>query len=88
MYVVAQTKTTGLVALNKKTGAEVWKTGPLGEITYASPSVVKVSGENHISIVISSANPFQSRGGERQMGRVIGYEPKTGKELWSYNNWE
>ena len=88
VYVVAQTKTTGLVALNKKTGAEVWKTGPLGEITYASPSVVKVSGEDHISIVISSANPFQSRGGERQMGRVIGYEPKTGKELWSYNNWE
>ena len=88
VYVVAQTKTTGLVALNKKTGAEVWKTGPLGEITYASPSVVKVSGEDHISIVISSTNPFQSRGGERQLGRVIGYEPKTGKELWSYNNWD
>ena len=88
VYVVAQTKTTGLVALNKKTGVEVWKTGPLGEITYASPSVVKVSGENHISIVISSTNPFQSRGGERQLGRVIGYEPKTGKELWSYNNWD
>lgn len=88
VYVVAQTKTTGLVALNKKTGAEVWKTGPLGEITYASPSVVKVSGENHISIVISSTNPFQSRGGERQLGRVIGYEPKTGKELWSYDNWD
>ena len=88
VYVVAQTPTVGMVALNKKTGAEVWKTAPYAEITYASPSVVKVSGEDHISIVVSSTNAVQNRGAAKQMGRVIGYDPKTGKELWSYDNWD
>ena len=88
VYVVAQTPTVGMVALNKKTGAEVWKSAPYAEITYASPSVVKVSGEDHISIVVSSTNAVQNRGAAKQMGRVIGYDPKTGKELWSYDNWD
>ena len=88
VYVVAQTPTVGMVALNKKTGAEVWKTAPYAEITYASPSVVKVSGEDHISIVISSVNGVQNPNAPKQMGRVIGYDPKTGKELWSYDNWD
>lgn len=88
VYVVAQTPTVGMVALNKKTGAEVWKTGPYVEITYASPSVVTVSGEKHISIVVSSVNSVQNRNAPKKMGSVIGYEPKTGKKLWSYDNWD
>ena len=88
VYVVAQTPTVGMVALNKMTGADVWKTEPYVEITYASPSVVKVSGEEHISIVVSSVNSVQNRNAPKKMGSVIGYEPKTGKKLWSYDNWD
>ena len=88
VYVVVQTPTVGMVAFDKKTGKEVWKTEPYVEITYASPSVVKVSGEKHISIVVSSVNSVQNRNAPKKMGRVIGYEPKTGKELWSYDNWD
>ena len=88
VYVLAQTPTVGMVAFNKMTGAEVWKTPALGATSYASPSLVKVSGEDHISIVISSEGRSFERGAQPKKGRVIGYEPKTGKELWSYDNWE
>ena len=88
VYVVAQTPTVGMVAFDKKTGKEVWKSAPYSEITYASPSVVTVSGEEHISIVVSSVNSVQNRNAPKKMGSVIGYEPKTGKKLWSYDNWD
>ena len=88
VYVLAQTTDTGVVAFNKLTGEEVWKTPALGETSYASPTVVNVSGEDHISIVISSTDLVMNRGAEMKMGCVVGYDPKTGKKLWSYDNWE
>lgn len=78
----------GLIAYNKLTGDVVWKTDNLGPESYTSPTVVKVDGEEHISIVISSTNPIGHRGAPMVKGRVVGFEPKTGKELWRYDNWE
>ena len=40
---------SGLVAYNKLTGEIKWKTEAIGNETYASPSVAKIAGEDHIS---------------------------------------
>jgi outer membrane protein assembly factor BamB len=71
-------KAAGLVALNKKTGAEIWRTalpdlGPKGK-----------DGAGYSSIVIGAG------GGVRQyvqlMGRgLVGVDANDGKLLWSYN---
>ncbi|MBR2073337.1 MAG: PQQ-binding-like beta-propeller repeat protein, partial [Alistipes sp.] len=87
VYVLAQTTDTGVVAFNKLTGEEVWKSPALGETSYASPTLVNVSGEDHISIVISSTDPVMNRGAEMKKGCVVGFDPKTGKKLWSYDEW-
>lgn len=87
VYVLAQTTDTGVVAFNKLTGEEVWKSPALGETSYASPSLVKIAGEDHICMVISSTDPVMNRGAEMKKGCVVGFDPKTGKKLWSYDEW-
>ena len=78
----------GVVAYHKLTGEVVWKTPNLGNETYVSPSIAKISGEDHIVMVTSSTNPFRSQGAEKTMGKIIGIEPLSGKVLWEYKNWE
>lgn len=76
VILASQTQKVGVVAYDKLTGVEKWATPALrGKAGYVSPKIVKVSGENHV--VMISAN-----------GAVIGLEPKTGKELWSYSGWQ
>ncbi len=87
VYVLAQTTDVGVVAFNKLTGEEVWKSPALGETSYASPTVVNISGEDHICMVISSTDPVMNRGAEMKKGCVVGFDPKTGKKLWSYDEW-
>jgi outer membrane protein assembly factor BamB len=77
----------GLVAYNKLTGDIVWKTEAVGNETYASPSVAKIAGEDHIVMVFSSTNTFVHRGANVTSGRIIGLKPQTGEILWEYNNW-
>ena len=78
----------GLLAYNKVSGELVWKTDNLGPESYTSPTIVKVDGEDHLSIVISSTNTYMHREAPVVKGRVIGLNPKTGEELWRYDNWE
>lgn len=78
----------GVVAYNKLTGDLVWKTSNLGNETYVSPSIAKISGEDQVVMVTSSTNPFGHPGAEKTMGKIIGIEPSTGKILWEYKNWE
>jgi outer membrane protein assembly factor BamB len=78
----------GVVAYHKITGEIVWKTPNLGNETYVSPSLAKISGEDHIVMVTSSTNPFRSQGKEKTMGKITGLEPLTSKVLWEYDNWE
>jgi len=77
----------GVVAYNKLTGDIVWKTEAVGNETYASPSVAKISGEDHIVMVFSSTNTFVHRGANVTSGKIIGLKPQTGEILWEYNNW-
>ena len=89
MLIVSYSKDpdAGLVAYNKLTGDIIWKTDAIGNETYASPTVAKIAGEDHIVMVFSSTNTYVHRGATVTPGRIIGLKPQTGEILWEYNNW-
>ncbi|MBN1999104.1 PQQ-binding-like beta-propeller repeat protein [candidate division KSB1 bacterium] len=88
VIVLSQAPDAGAVAYNKLTGAVTWKTPNLGNESYASPSVAKIDGKDHIVMVISSTNPIGHRELPQTLGKVVGIEPLTGKVLWEYNEWK
>lgn len=88
VIVSSQAPEAGVVAYNKLTGDIVWKTPNLGNETYVSPSIAKISGEDHVVMVISSTNPFGHPEAELTLGKIIGIEPLAGNVLWEYKNWE
>ncbi|MFH0842526.1 MAG: PQQ-binding-like beta-propeller repeat protein [Bacteroidota bacterium] len=77
----------GVVAYNKLTGDIIWKTEAVGNETYASPSVAKIAGEDHIVMAFSSTNTYVHRGANVTPGKIIGLKPQSGEILWEYNNW-
>ena len=85
--VASQAPEAGVVAYNKLTGNIAWKTPNLGNESYASPSVVKIDGKDHIVMVISSTNPIGHRELPQTPGKIVGLEPLTGKILCEYNHW-
>ncbi len=87
IIVASQAPEAGVVAYNKLNGNIVWKTQNLGNESYASPSVVKIDGQDQIAIVISSTNPIGHRELPQTPGRIVGIEPLTGKILWEYKDW-
>jgi outer membrane protein assembly factor BamB len=78
----------GLVAYNKQTGDIVWKTDANGNETYASPTIIKIAGEDQLVMVYSSTNTFMHRDVEKTSGRIFGTKPQTGEMLWEYNDWQ
>jgi outer membrane protein assembly factor BamB len=86
LIVASQAPEAGVVAYDKRTGELKWKTAPLGFVSYASPAIVTVDGEDHVVMVTPSFNPFQQTG-EHHLGSVVGMEPRTGKVLWTYDEW-
>jgi len=85
LIVAPQTPQTGVVAYDKLTGALKWQSPALsGNAGYVSPSVIKVAGEDHIVMVTASVG----RGRTAKDGSVNGLDPKTGKVLWTYTNWQ
>lgn len=61
-----------LLALDKKTGKNVWKVARDSRKSFASPVVMRVGGKDQV--VVSSD------------GTVDGYDPATGKLLWSFDD--
>jgi outer membrane protein assembly factor BamB len=88
VIVLSQAPDAGAVAYDKLTGTVKWKTPYLGNESYASPSVVKIDGKDHIVMVISSTNPIGNRDLPQTLGKVVGIEPLTGKILWTYDKWQ
>ena len=88
IIVASQAPQAGVVAYNKMSGKIIWKTPNLGNESYASPSVVKIDGKDIIVMVLSSTNPFGHADLEKTKGGIVGFEPKTGKILWEYKDWE
>jgi len=60
-----------VIALDKKTGEEVWKTPREGRMAYSTPLVTEVEGKPQVI----------APGGEW----VQAYDPLTGKEIWRFN---
>jgi outer membrane protein assembly factor BamB len=88
VIVASQAPQAGVVAYDKLTGDVKWKTPPLGLISYASPSVVKVEGKDHVVMVTSSTNPFQRTSPTNELGNVVGLDPLSGTVLWKFDKWE
>ena len=85
VIVAPQTSETGVVAYDKTTGALRWKSPALSGIPgYVTPSIVKVAGEDHL-VMITAA---QGRGRSARDGSVNGLDPRSGKVLWTYTNWQ
>ncbi|MBS2099148.1 outer membrane protein assembly factor BamB family protein [Carboxylicivirga linearis] len=82
VIVASQAPEAGVVAYNKKTGEVEWKTPSLGLTGYASPAIVKIDGKDNVVMITAS-----SRNGD-EMGNVVGLNPKSGEQLWKYNNWK
>ena len=76
VILASQTQKAGVVAYNKLNGSIEWASPALpGTPGYVSPTLVKISGEDHL--VMITAN-----------GAVVGMHPQTGKNLWSYEGWQ
>jgi outer membrane protein assembly factor BamB len=60
-----------LIALSKLDGRTLWKTDRTPRRSWSSPALVRVAGQ--LQVVCSSA------------GSVDGYDPKTGRLLWSFD---
>lgn len=83
LIAASQTDKAGIVAYDKEKGNIVWKTPKLpGEVGYVSPAIVSISGEDHLTMITAS-----SRDGSTK-GAVLGYNPKDGKLLWTYEGWQ
>jgi outer membrane protein assembly factor BamB len=85
LIVASQTPQATVVAYDKLTGDLKWKSPVLsGGVGYVSPSLVKVGGEDHLVMVMSSRGSGRSSAG----GSVNGLDPLSGKILWTYGNWQ
>jgi len=72
VIVNASVESESLVALDTRTGAEVWRVGNLHGCRN-TPVLVELSN-GHTEVVISAPG--------RPIGYVLGYDPDTGQELW------
>ena len=83
VIVASQTDKAGIVAYDKLNGNIIWKTPKLpGNAGYVSPAIVKISDEDHLIMISAS-----SRDGSVK-GAVQGFNPDTGKLLWTYEGWQ
>jgi outer membrane protein assembly factor BamB len=65
---LAVPKDSFMIALDKRTGNEVWRVARPIQGSWATPVIVKVAGRTEM---VTSGNEF-----------LISYDPATGKELW------
>lgn len=62
---------TSIVALHKKTGQELWKTGPLAENqTHSSPVIMELAGQKQLLLLTSEDG-------------LVSIDPTNGKTLWT-----
>lgn len=85
LVVAAQTPQAGVVAYDKRSGELKWKSpAQSGNAGYVTPSVVKVAGEDQLVMISAAAG----RGRTAKDGSVYGLDPRSGKVLWTYGNWQ
>ncbi|MFB3891390.1 MAG: PQQ-binding-like beta-propeller repeat protein [Phycisphaerae bacterium] len=77
VIVAPLTRKAGIVALDKATGKEVWKSERLGQIAWTSPAISTVEGVDQVVMLHTRDKP-----------RLTGLDAATGKVLWQYSKWE
>jgi len=87
LILASQAPQAGVVAYEKLTGNVKWTTPSLGPVGYVSPSIVKVSGQDHVVMVTASSGRRRGESSGGGGGKVVGIDPLTGKTLWEYTNW-
>jgi len=70
LYVLPGGAGSAIVALDKKTGAEVWKALSTEEVGYSPPMIYELDGKRQLIVWLSDA--------------LYGLDPATGKELWKH----
>jgi outer membrane protein assembly factor BamB len=85
LILASQAPQAGVVAYEKLTGDIRWTTPSLGRTSYVSPSILEVSGKDHLVMITASAG---RRGEVGSGGKVVGIDPASGKVLWEYTNWQ
>lgn len=68
---VERQKDPYLIAVDKKTGRDLWKVAGLGITSWASPRLVPVAEGRHL--VLSG------------IGKLAGLDPDTGRQLWTFD---
>jgi outer membrane protein assembly factor BamB len=85
LIVAPQTPEVGVVAYDKVSGDVKWKSAALsGMAGYVTPSIAKVGGEDHLVMITGAVG----RGRNAKDGSVNGLDPRSGKVLWTYTNWQ
>jgi outer membrane protein assembly factor BamB len=85
LIVAPQTPEVGVVSYDKVTGEVEWKSAALsGMAGYVTPSVAKVGGEDQLVMITAAVG----RGRNAKDGSVNGLDPRSGKVLWTYTNWQ
>jgi hypothetical protein len=85
LIVAPQTSEAGVVAYDKLTGAIKWKSAGLSGIPgYVTPAILKLAGEDQLVMITGAAG----RGRTARNGSVAGLDPRSGKVLWTYTNWQ
>jgi outer membrane protein assembly factor BamB len=85
LIVAPQTLEVGVAAYDKVSGELKWKSAALSGIPgYVTPSIVKVGGEDQLVMITAAVG----RGRSARDGSVNGLDPRTGKVLWTYTNWQ
>jgi outer membrane protein assembly factor BamB len=85
LIVAPQTPEAGVVAFDKRTGTLQWKSPALSGIPgYVTPSIVNLAGEDHLVMITAAV----SRGRNARDGSINGLDPRSGKLLWTYTNWQ
>jgi outer membrane protein assembly factor BamB len=86
IILASQAPQAGVVAYDKLTGNVKWASPSLGPVGYVSPAIVRISGEDQVVMITASSGGGFGRAGSG--GNVAGLDPKTGKVLWEYTNWQ
>jgi outer membrane protein assembly factor BamB len=85
LIVAPQTSQAGIVAYDKRTGDLKWQSPALSGIAgYVTPTIVKVAGEDQLVMITGAAG----RGRTAKGGSVNGVDPRTGKLLWTFAEYQ
>ena len=76
VIVAALGKTAGVIAYEKATGKELWRSRPMGRMAYVSPIILKVDGADQLVVLPDGG------------ARVAGLDAANGKLLWTFRSWK